>query len=118
MDERRVVYVGGIAEGTLKADLRQRFQLFGPILDISLHFRERGSNYGFVTFQYKADAYAAVERGNENPDEPRYDLSFGGRRAFCKEKYFDLDDVDEGSGGEGGGNPGFDELLRRARGKK
>lgn len=109
--------MGGIAEGTLKADLRQHFEAFGPIVDISLHFRERGSNYGFVTFQHKADAYEAVERGNEQPALAGYDLSFGGRRAFCKEKYFDLDDVDEASGGEGG-DPGFDELLRRARGKK
>ena len=115
VEERRVIYVGGIAEGTLKAELRQRFELFGPILDISLHFRERGSNYGFVTFQYQADAYVAVEHGNDDPGQQRYELSFGGRRAFCKEKYFDLDDV-EASGGEGA-NAGFDELLRRARGR-
>lgn len=47
-------------------------------------------NYGFVTFAYKSDAYKAVERGNENPSLPRYDLCFGGRRAFCKVKYADL----------------------------
>lgn len=117
VEERRVIYVGGIAEGTLRADLRQRFEQFGPILDMSLHFRERGSNYGFVTFKYKVDAYAAVEHGNDDPSWPRYELSFGGRRAFCREKYFDLDDVDEASGDEGAG-AGFDELLRRARGKQ
>ena len=58
---------------------------------------------------------AAVEHGNDDPGQQRYELSFGGRRAFCKEKYFDLDDV-EASGGEGA-NAGFDELLRRARGR-
>ena len=40
--ERRVVYVGKIAEGTTRADLRKRFEVFGPILEISVHFRDRG----------------------------------------------------------------------------
>lgn len=47
-------------------------------------------NYGFVTFAYKVDAYEAVEHGNDDPHLPKYDLSFGGRRAFCKETYADL----------------------------
>lgn len=47
-------------------------------------------NYGFVTFAYKNDAYEAVEHGNDDPSLPRYDLCFGGRRAFCKVKYADL----------------------------
>ena len=47
-------------------------------------------NYGFVTFAYKVDAYEAVEHGNDDPNLPKYDLSFGGRRAFCKEQYADL----------------------------
>lgn len=47
-------------------------------------------NYGFVTFSYNTDAYTAVEHGNDDPSLPRYDLSFGGRRAFCKSKYADL----------------------------
>lgn len=47
-------------------------------------------NYGFVTFAYKVDAYEAVEHGNDDPTLPKYDLSFGGRRAFCKETYADL----------------------------
>ena len=97
VEERRVVYAGGIEEGTLKADLRARFQVgtshqlpwkvslvlspllrtaraqvFGPIEDISLHFRDRGDNYGFVTFQHRADAYTAVERGNQDGSQPRW----------------------------------------------
>jgi len=114
VEERRVVYVGRIQEGTLKADLRSRFQVFGPIVDISVHFRDHGDNYGFVTFQYKVDAYAAVEHGNDDPSLPQLDLCFGGRRAFCKEKYFDLDDVEDGSGLRGG-SVDFDELLAAAR---
>ncbi|XP_074107990.1 uncharacterized protein LOC141533170 isoform X2 [Cotesia typhae] len=91
VEERRVIYVGRIDEGITKADLRKRFEAFGPVTDISLHFREHGDNYGFVTFANKHDAYNAVEHGNDDPALPRYDLSFGGRRAFCKVKYADLD---------------------------
>ena len=42
VEERKVVYVGRIEEGITKADLRTRFEKFGPISDISVHFRERG----------------------------------------------------------------------------
>ena len=49
-----------------------RVQVFGPIEDISLHFRDRGDNYGFVTFQHRADAYTAVERGNQDSSQPRW----------------------------------------------
>merc|ERR1719283_554363 len=90
-EERRIVYVGKIAEGTTRADLRKRFEVFGPILEISVHFRDRGDNYGFITFKYKVDAYEAIEHGNDDPSYPTVDLCFGGRRAFCKEKYSDLD---------------------------
>ena len=41
-EERRIVYVGKISEGTTRADLRKRFEVFGPILEISVHFRDRG----------------------------------------------------------------------------
>jgi len=90
-EERRIVYVGKISEGTTRADLRKRFEVFGPILEISVHFRDRGDNYGFITFKYKVDAYEAIEHGNDDPSYPTVDLCFGGRRAFCKEKYSDLD---------------------------
>lgn len=52
-------------------------------------------NYGFVTFQHKMDAYEAVERGNDDPSIPKYDISFGGRRAFCKTRYSDLGKADQ-----------------------
>lgn len=42
VEERRVIYVGRLEEGVLKADLRRRFEAFGPIVDISVHFREHG----------------------------------------------------------------------------
>lgn len=47
-------------------------------------------NYGFVTFLNKLDAYEAMEHGNDDPFYPKYDLSFGGRRIFCKTSYSDL----------------------------
>ncbi|KAJ8667095.1 hypothetical protein QAD02_008757 [Eretmocerus hayati] len=91
VEERRVIYVGRLKDSITKAELRRRFENFGPVVDISIHFREKGHNYGFVTFAYKNDAYQAVEHGNDDPSLPRYDLCFGGRRAFCKVKYADLD---------------------------
>lgn len=42
VEERRVIYVGRLNEGITKADLRRRFEAFGPVVDISVHFRERG----------------------------------------------------------------------------
>lgn len=61
MRDRRVVYVGGIGNKYTKADLRKRFGGFGDIERVSIHTRESGENYGFVTFFSKADAYAAIE---------------------------------------------------------
>lgn len=42
VEERRVIYVGRLDEGITKADLRRRFETFGPVVDISVHFREHG----------------------------------------------------------------------------
>ena len=113
VEERKIVYVGKIEEGTLKSDLRTRFEAFGPILDISVHFRERGDNYGFLTFQSQADATRAIEHGNDDRGQPKYDLCFGGRRTFCREEYYDMDDVEEDEAA--GAGQEFDELLRRAK---
>lgn len=41
-EERRVIYVGNIPEGTTRTDLRQRFGHFGHIEEVSVHFRDRG----------------------------------------------------------------------------
>lgn len=90
VEERRVIYVGGISDSITRDELKKRFQIFGPISNVSVHFRNYGDNYGFVTFVHKLDAYEAVEHGNDNPALPRYDLSFGGRRMFCKTNYADL----------------------------
>ncbi|XP_015430145.1 PREDICTED: NK-tumor recognition protein [Dufourea novaeangliae] len=124
VEERRVIYVGRLEEGITKADLRRRFENFGPVVDISVHFREHGDNYGFVTFGYKNDAYEAVEHGNDDPTLPRYDLCFGGRRAFCKVKYADLDGMASSSPNSGhmshnqmNEDNTFDLLLKEAKAK-
>ncbi|KAF2366988.1 RNA recognition motif domain [Trinorchestia longiramus] len=98
VEERLVVYVGRIVEGTTKDALRERFKKFGTITDISLHFRDRGDNYGFVTFTNSEEANRAIENGNKE-EELHYDLCFGGRRQFCRQQYKDLDAL-----------PGADEL--------
>lgn len=90
VEERRVIYVGRISSSTTKEDLRLRFEPFGPITNVSVHYRTVGDNYGFVTFKKKQDAYNALEHGNDDPSYPRVDLSFGGRRMFCKTHYSDL----------------------------
>lgn len=46
--------------------------------------------YGFVTFARPCDAFTAIDDSPKNSAICHYDISFGGRRAFCREKYFDL----------------------------
>ena len=43
-------------------------------------------NYGFVTYRYAEEAFAAIESGHKlrQADEQPFDLCFGGRRQFCK----------------------------------
>ncbi|XP_065173791.1 uncharacterized protein srl [Atheta coriaria] len=135
VEERRVVYVGKIADDMTKEDLRRRFARFGHITNLSVHFRRHGVNYGFVTFSHKQDAYDAVARGNDNKDEPQYDLSFGGRRLFCQTTYADLDNMHDdvlydefgawpadnlcagGADAPAKDDNSFDNLLRKAQAK-
>ncbi|XP_066475944.1 peroxisome proliferator-activated receptor gamma coactivator-related protein 1 [Tiliqua scincoides] len=93
IEERRVVFIGKIPNRMTRSELRHRFSVFGEIEDCTLHFREQGDNYGFVTYRYAEEAFAAIEGGNavRRPDEQPFDLCFGGRRQFCKRSYADLD---------------------------
>jgi len=52
-------------------------------------------NYGFVTFKLKSQAIAAIEHGNDDGSLERVQLSFGGRRSFCKERYSDLGEISD-----------------------
>ncbi|XP_013876117.1 peroxisome proliferator-activated receptor gamma coactivator-related protein 1 [Austrofundulus limnaeus] len=93
IEERRVVYVGKIRETMTQKELRERFSYFGEIEECTLHFRDHGDNYGFVTFYDTKDAFTAIENGSKlrKPDELPFDLCFGGRRQFCQSSYSDLD---------------------------
>jgi RNA recognition motif-containing protein len=51
-EERRIVYVGRIPSSYTRRDLRRKFESFGEITDVSVHFRE----HGYVLF----DARLAV----------------------------------------------------------
>jgi len=109
IEERKIIYVGKIPDGTTKTDIRHWFGRFGSIKEVSIHFRDYGDNYAFVTFYRRCDAYEAIERkfllhsivrflhlsiyfadANEDSRHPKFDLSFGGRRQFCKTRYEDL----------------------------
>uniref|UniRef100_A0A3P9Q8Q3 PPARG related coactivator 1 n=1 Tax=Poecilia reticulata TaxID=8081 RepID=A0A3P9Q8Q3_POERE len=92
-EERRVVYVGKIRGSMTQRELRERFSLFGEIEECTLHFREHGDNYGFITYYNTKDAFTAIENGSKlrKPDELPFDLCFGGRRQFCQSNYADLD---------------------------
>ncbi|KAK5645535.1 hypothetical protein RI129_006835 [Pyrocoelia pectoralis] len=117
VEERRIVYVGGISSSMSKETLRRRFQIFGPVTNVSVHFREYGDNYGFVTYMHKSDAYKAVEHGNDDCLLPKYDLSFGGRRIFCRTHYSDLDNVQDEKTYASQDDDSFDSLLREAKAK-
>uniref|UniRef100_A0A1A7WIE0 Peroxisome proliferator-activated receptor gamma, coactivator-related 1 n=1 Tax=Iconisemion striatum TaxID=60296 RepID=A0A1A7WIE0_9TELE len=93
IDERRVVYVGRIRRTMTHNELRERFSHFGEVECVSLHFRERGDHYAFVTFYNMKDAFAAIDNGGKlrKSDELPFDICFGGRRQFCNSNYADLD---------------------------
>lgn len=58
-------------------------------------------NYGFVTYRYAEEAFAAIESGHKlrRPDEQPFDLCFGGRRQFCRRNYADLGELSNLQGG-------------------
>lgn len=49
-------------------------------------------NFGFITYRYTCDAFAALENGHtlRRSDEPQFELCFGGQKQFCKSHYADL----------------------------
>ncbi|KAG7512590.1 peroxisome proliferator-activated receptor gamma coactivator-related protein 1 [Solea senegalensis] len=93
IEERRIVYVGRIRGTMTQKELKERFSLYGEIEDCTLHFRDHGDNYGFITYYDTKDAFRAIENGSKlrKPDELPFDLCFGGRRQFCQSNYADLD---------------------------
>nr|XP_019939616.1 PREDICTED: peroxisome proliferator-activated receptor gamma coactivator-related protein 1-like isoform X1 [Paralichthys olivaceus] len=120
IDERRVVYVGRIRRSMTHEELRERFSQFGEVECVTLHFRDRGDHYGFVTFYNMKDAFAAIENGGKlrKPDELPFDICFGGRRQFCNSNYSDLDanrDAEPSPAKSRFEDLDFDSLLKQAQ---
>uniref|UniRef100_A0A8C6T795 Si:dkey-93h22.8 n=1 Tax=Neogobius melanostomus TaxID=47308 RepID=A0A8C6T795_9GOBI len=120
IDERRVVYVGRIRRCMTHEELRERFTQFGEVESVSLHFRDRGDHYGFVTFYHTDDAFAAIDNGEKirKNDELPFDICFGGRRQFCNSHYADLDanrDAEPSPARSRFGDVDFDLLLKQAQ---
>ncbi|XP_044047340.1 peroxisome proliferator-activated receptor gamma coactivator-related protein 1 isoform X2 [Siniperca chuatsi] len=122
IEERRVVYVGRICRSMTHDELRERFTQFGEVECVSLHFRDRGDHYGFVTFYNMKDAFAAIDNGGKvrKPDELPFDICFGGRRQFCNSHYADLDanrdpDADPSPAKSRFEDLDFDSLLKQAQ---
>ncbi|XP_031594868.1 peroxisome proliferator-activated receptor gamma coactivator-related protein 1 [Oreochromis aureus] len=120
IEERRIVYVGKIRGTMTQKELKERFSYFGEIEECTLHFRDHGDNYGFVTYYNTKDAFTAIENGSKlrKPDELPFDLCFGGRRQFCQSNYADLDSSREYEPTPAKGKYhalDFDTLLRQAQ---
>ncbi|KAF7661166.1 hypothetical protein LDENG_00267770 [Lucifuga dentata] len=120
IDQRRVVYVGHIRRSMTHDELRERFSLFGEVECVSLHFRDGGDHYGFVTFYNMEDAFAAIDNGSKTrrPDELPFDICFGGRRQFCTSYYSDLDadrEIDPTPAQNRFEELDFDSLLKQAQ---
>ncbi|XP_015032382.2 uncharacterized protein LOC6650112 isoform X2 [Drosophila willistoni] len=93
VEERRIVYVGRIETETTKEMLRRKFLPYGSIKQITIHYKENGMKYGFVTYERAQDAFTAIDTSARDPQINMYDISFGGRRAFCRASYADLDNA-------------------------
>ncbi|XP_036078293.1 peroxisome proliferator-activated receptor gamma coactivator-related protein 1 isoform X4 [Rousettus aegyptiacus] len=121
IEERRVVFIGKIPGRMTRSELKQRFSVFGEIEECTIHFRVQGDNYGFVTYRYAEEAFAAIESGHKlrQADEQPFDLCFGGRRQFCKRSYSDLDsnreDFDPAPVKSKFDSLDFDTLLKQAQ---
>lgn len=61
------------------------------LLFTTVFFNCRDS-YGFITYRYTCDAFAALENGYtlRRSNEPDFELYFCGRKQFCKSNYADL----------------------------
>ncbi|XP_027399975.1 peroxisome proliferator-activated receptor gamma coactivator 1-alpha isoform X1 [Bos indicus x Bos taurus] len=92
-EERRVIYVGKIRPDTTRTELRDRFEVFGEIEECTVNLRDDGDSYGFITYRYTCDAFAALENGYtlRRSNETDFELYFCGRKQFFKSNYADLD---------------------------
>uniref|UniRef100_A0A8C3LVP8 Peroxisome proliferator-activated receptor gamma coactivator 1-alpha n=1 Tax=Chrysolophus pictus TaxID=9089 RepID=A0A8C3LVP8_CHRPC len=121
IEEGRVIYVGKIRPDTTRKELRDRFEVFGEIEECTVNLRDDGDSYGFITYRYTCDAFAALENGYtlRRSNEPDFELYFCGRKQFCKSNYADLDsnsdDFDPASTKSKYDSMDFDSLLKEAQ---
>nr|XP_015200729.1 PREDICTED: peroxisome proliferator-activated receptor gamma coactivator 1-alpha isoform X2 [Lepisosteus oculatus] len=121
IEERRVVYVGRLRPDITRTELKRRFEVFGEIEECAVNLRDDGDNFGFITYRYTCDAFAALENGHtlRRSNEPQFELCFGGRKQFCKSNYTDLDshsdDFDPSSTKSKYDSMDFDSLLKEAQ---
>ncbi|XP_038587597.1 peroxisome proliferator-activated receptor gamma coactivator 1-alpha isoform X7 [Micropterus salmoides] len=121
IEERRVVYVGRLRSDCTRTELKRRFEVFGEIEECAVNLRDDGDNFGFITYRYTCDAFAALENGHtlRRSNEPQFELCFGGQEEFCKSHYTDLDshsdDFDPASTKSKYDSMDFDSLLREAQ---
>ncbi|XP_061566651.1 peroxisome proliferator-activated receptor gamma coactivator 1-alpha isoform X4 [Cololabis saira] len=121
IEERRVVYVGRLRSDCTRTELKRRFEIFGEIEECAVNLRDDGDNFGFITYRYTCDAFAALENGHtlRRLNEPQFELCYGGQKQFCKSHYTDLDshsdDFDPASTKSKYDSLDFDSLLREAQ---
>ncbi|XP_043918019.1 peroxisome proliferator-activated receptor gamma coactivator 1-alpha isoform X2 [Protopterus annectens] len=121
IEERRVIYIDKLRSGITRTELKRRFEVFGEIEECTVNLRDDGDSYGFITYRYTCDAFAALENGYtlRRSSEPRFEMCFGGRKQFCKSEYTDLDcnldDFDPASTKSKYDSMDFDSLLREAQ---
>ncbi|XP_030047097.1 peroxisome proliferator-activated receptor gamma coactivator 1-alpha isoform X1 [Microcaecilia unicolor] len=121
IEEHRVIYVGNIRLDITRSELRDRFEVFGEIEECTVNLRDDGESYGFITYRYTCDAFAALENGYtlRRSNEPDFELYFCGRKQFCKSNYADLDsnsdDFDPASTKSKYDSMDFDSLLKEAQ---
>ncbi|XP_075999911.1 peroxisome proliferator-activated receptor gamma coactivator 1-alpha isoform X5 [Genypterus blacodes] len=120
-EERRAVYVGRLRSDCTRTELKCRFEVFGEIEECAVNLRDDGDNFGFITYRYTCDAFAALVNGHtlRRSNEPQFELCFGGQKQFCKSHYTDLDshsdDFDPASTKSKYDSMDFDSLLREAQ---
>lgn len=121
IEERRAVYVGRLRSDCTRTELKRRFEVFGEIEECAVNLRDDGDNFGFITYRYTCDAFAALEKGHtlRRSHEPQFELCFGGQRQYGKSHYTDLDshsdDFDPTSTKSKYDSLDFDSLLREAQ---
>ncbi|XP_072315364.1 peroxisome proliferator-activated receptor gamma coactivator 1-alpha isoform X10 [Eucyclogobius newberryi] len=121
IEERRAVYVGRLRSDCTRTELKRRFEVFGEIEECAVNLRDDGDTFGFITYRYTCDAFAALEKGHtlRGSHEPQFELCFGGQKQFGKSHYTDLDshsdDFDPASTKSKYDSLDFDSLLREAQ---